>query len=203
MEPLVYEHKCTTEGRNGLYGENIGMTHGRSLHVANLDGDEDLEICAPGLSKESAPENLYRAYLLIWDKASSGSYQMAFAYIPGYESPRNFSPSQRMAVGELDSRRPGEEITLTIEQQDGAAYELFIYNYFFQIGYMPVSDLAYVTGIGNVYGDTANEIIVGGKAIGVTNFYLEVYNSSLATLWKRIGKSPKEGSVFDAAIIEK
>jgi len=184
-------------------GNEMGIGH--SLRVADLDGDGDLEICLPGLLEiRPADVSYWKAYLLVLDQGQWNS-----TIIPGYEKEKNVNPHIDLDVGELDSTRDGEEITLYVNQQKDSDYYLYIFYYpsnLFLIEYQLLyADSINDIKIGNISG---NKIAVCGTAPPlkgtILRKYFEVFEvaisspSSLQSCWKVLGES---GSITDLAIV--
>ncbi|MCK4805488.1 MAG: hypothetical protein KAT88_13050, partial [Spirochaetes bacterium] len=126
-----------------LKGSTKDFGLGHSLRVANLDGDNDFEICLPGLVENRLDVSLWKAYLLVLDPLNSQNWQ--WTIIPGYKEEKNVYPYIKLDVGELDSGLEGKEIALCVNQQHRSDYYLYIFKYpftnnnVFSIGY-PLQD---------------------------------------------------------------
>lgn len=184
---------------------------GESLRVADLDGDTSPEICLTG-SRESLDTG-WQPYVFVWDFYIN-AWNPSEVYIPNWDiNATNTTPYVGLDVGELyGNSTNGEEIVVYSNLPNTSDYQLIIYKYDHTNGIFmpscPVQVQAHISNveIGDVVNDNSgrNEIIAAGRAkLGAQGvFYLEVFGSSLDSLWQRVGER-KEGMVFDTAIVEK
>lgn len=182
-----------------------------SLRVADLDGDSYPEICLAG--SLGSVDTGWQPYVFVWD-FDGNPWNLSEVPIPGWDTqqPNNLYPYVSLDVGDLDNDPDnGKEIVVYSNLPDTSDYyQLIIYKYNNGI-YMhslPVQVQAriYSVEIGDVVKDgyEGNEIIAAGRAkLGTQSvFYLGAFDSNLRPLWDRIGEHPKEGMVFDTAIVK-
>lgn len=180
--------------------------------MADLDNDDDPEICSTGHSSLGYDPDkgvLWQAYVLVWDLTVNGkTWVCKSSPIPGWESPVNIFPYLSLDVGELN----GSEKVVVSANSGYSLYYLYLYYYSEsrlylenQGGLLLPDARIYDVEIGNVCnnGYPGNEVIVAGSTNFPMDFYLEVFNSSLQKrLWKRIGEGPKEGRVSNTAVVK-
>jgi len=197
----------------GTITSDLSHTHLYSLCAADLNGDNVDEICATGSIYCGSDDGgvLWQAKVFVW-KLVDGEYSCSSLLIPGWKTePVNMYPYLCLDVGELNGE-PSIVVSANSGYQD---YYLYIYNYdanVLSLSYpdnggfglfLPDADHVYDVEVGDVDGDTSNEIVVAGTAKVVTCFYLEVFGSNFNSLWKRIGEHRiKEGRVFDTAVVK-
>ena len=204
---VVYTpHSIGPPGGFTIAGNKIGLGH--SLRVADLDGDDHLEICLPGsLENRLLDVSYWTAYLLVLEPDQTWCYTI----IPGYEAEKNVSPSIRLDVGELDSiTSNGEEIALCVNQQQHSDYHLYIFKYPFTDFVTPLcvhslqeADSIYDIKIGNIY--YGNEIVVCGSAPPLKGKslrkYFEVFGFISPGLQSCCQVFGEKGSIGDLAIV--
>lgn len=182
---------------------------GESLRVANLDVDSAPEICLTG--SRGSFDTGWKPYVFVW-YWESGEWKLSEEPIPSWDiNTTDPTPYVGLDVGELDGA-DGEEIVVYSNLPDTSDYQLIIYKYNSSngisklMGPVQVQARIYNVEIGDVNDYySGNEIIAAGEVkLGAQCvFYLGVFDSNLNTpLWERIGEHPKEGMVFDTAIVK-
>ncbi len=163
----------------------------QSLRLADLDGDESVELCSTAYIED---QGSYQSYVFIWEQDENGNFVTRHSISIGSDTD---PPWNHLDTGEL-SDSPGDEIVLSI----GHKRQIFLYKCErdggdLDLGY--INDISsyptFINGvkIADTDGTTGNEIVVYGGT-------LEVYSSDLKrTIWKRIER-PDDGEIWYVAI---
>ncbi len=194
---------------------------GQSLRVGDLNGSEGLEICSTGYRKV---DDIYEAYIFIWDSRGSliNDGHRIFA---GFEYENR--PWVHLDVGDIDGVL-GDEIVLGSSHPDLLILYSWDGNNLNHIGeginpegiHPGCNIMINKVYIADADCDDVNEIIAcgfgrlpsdsprkgKGKPLEVVNdFYLEVFDAGLSSIWHRIGGDPNknEYEVWYAAIGKK
>jgi len=173
-----------------------------SLCAGDLDGDNDLEICAPGYEK--GPDGLYYGYIYVWDYVTNSLVNKT-KILTGSSTTAGFT--EHLAVGELYANpgTPGEELVFFINE----GRELVVYNISntelpldsyslpedISLGTLNIADFIDIDGNGT------NEIVATGTFNGY--LYHVVFGLTLNAdpIWQYIGTKKGEPTyVWDATV---
>jgi hypothetical protein len=164
----------------------------QSLRIADLDGDESVELCSPAYKYENGE---YQSYIFIWEKTEGDWFGSRYDFLIISEADW---PWNHLDAGEL-SDSPGDEIVLSIgNSRKLIRYECTREGGSFQL--IPVGGETFVdptysisgVNIADVDGIVGNEIVVSGGS-------LEVYSSDLTWMWRRI-EAADDGEIWYVAI---
>jgi len=162
----------------------------QSLRIADLDGDESVELCSPAYKYENGE---YQSYIFIWEKTEGEWFGSRYDFLIISEADW---PWNHLDTGELISDSPGDEIVLSIGNsrkliqyectREGGSFQLIFVD---EISVDPTCSIGGVN-IADVDGIDGNEIVVSGGS-------LEVYSSDW--MWRRIEEAD-DGEIWYVAI---
>ena len=179
-----------------------------SLRVADLDGDEALEICSTGYRSPGSDDGLlWQAYIFVWDYDGNQHQWVAWEdVLLNWDTAVNLYPYVYLDAGEIDADNLGDEIVISSPCPFSSNYQIVLYSYYNRdtISFIEMQARIYNVEVGNCNDNEQNEIIAAGSAKlnACPVFYLEVFDANLSSLWKRVGEHRREGRVFDTAVVK-